>query len=297
MAAKSKTFVFVLDLDGTVVGDITLAIEHRNLCDFVNQLVDAGALPSSCRSSVDLRPAFDKQGLLRPGFVEFVETMRKTHDGVEFFVYTCGTRHWAEKIVSEIERCHPSVRFNRPLMVREESCINHSRSDPYKQLKSLKMVMPTIREALRAKNGKACEITEQNVLFIDDLPGNLLEGSERLLKCPAYRNIVNFDIAHTLSETAKKSEQVKAFVRSAYLRFFMKQEFFLEVDRAPCKDACAGAFKVRVERDDVSAKDDFWRVLCQALLAKRIGIAKTNTRLTDPQVSALQDRVDAGIRT
>lgn len=166
--------VIVLDLDGTVIGDITPQLATY---EYVKEVKAAGA---SCEYRFRDMAQKLKAGILRPGFAALLE-LQKRVPGVELFVYTASEEQWAKFIIAQVEKVC-SFKFNRPLFTRKH-CFKVR--DAY--TKSLRHIRPAIFRALKAKYGlQSVRDLDNRVISVDNM--DVYEGSECALQvvCPTY---------------------------------------------------------------------------------------------------------------
>tara|TARA_B100000405_G_scaffold62921_1_gene42999 strand:+ start:3389 stop:4171 length:783 start_codon:yes stop_codon:yes gene_type:complete len=179
--------VLLIDLDGTVQGDISPQVEEHIL---LNKL-------SISQNKKSLSNDYTK-GLLRPYFTNFVNLIKKEHAGrIEMFVYTASEKQWAYHIVPIIESI-TQVKFNRPIFTRNECDMDKEAH------KSLVAVKPKIMRSLRKKySGLTHSSSLDNMIYLID-NNHVLQESKFLLKCPTYGYAVNVDILRNISPELRK---------------------------------------------------------------------------------------------
>lgn len=166
--------VIILDIDGTVIGDITPQVV---LYEIVNELKkQKERVPYDINTIVTKLQA----GVIRPHFDVFVNELQKY--GVEFFVYTASEKAWAEYIVKLIEKTH-NIKVNRPLFTR-----NNCSFSGKDYVKSIKTIRPLILRTLRKKYKglQLCQLKD-NLMIIDNREVyNSKNDSRVILLCPTY---------------------------------------------------------------------------------------------------------------
>jgi len=176
LTQPSAPLCIVIDLDGTIIGDITPQIMTFELGKSLKQ--------AHVKNIFDLRDlkAKLKSGLLRPYFDTFIKTITYSKPTVEFFVYTASEKSWAELVIKCIEQVI-GIKFNRPIFSRG-FCVLQDRE--YK--KSIKYIKPAIAKCLKKKYGVSFGKNElaSNILLIDN--NNVYSNSDakNLLVCPTY---------------------------------------------------------------------------------------------------------------
>lgn len=169
---ESSTTVILIDLDGTIIGDISPQILAFEL---------SKGLKSTClKYTFDLVDFRDKlsKGIIRPGFDVFIKTMKQHFGNVEFFIYTASERSWAEFIIKQIELVI-GFKFNRPIFSRDH-CIQHERE--YR--KSTSYITKQLQRCLHKKYNKNAAI--QSFLIIDNNNVYSSNDQKHILLCPSY---------------------------------------------------------------------------------------------------------------
>jgi hypothetical protein len=174
-------YVLLLDLDGTIQGDISPQIQETNLLKALNLKQNSKFLKSDYT-----------RGLLRPYFKDFITEIFKSHANVELFVYTASEKKWAHQIVGVIESII-GRRFNRPIFTREDCKMT------IEQHKSLAHVKPKILKSLRKKYDSVYseEMLTGKMYLIDN--NHVLKEKEYLLKCPTYNHAVLVDVLRNIN--------------------------------------------------------------------------------------------------
>lgn len=172
----SLPLVIIIDLDGTIIGDISPQIASHDLAKNLKghpgkYVFDMKQFKSTLSS-----------GLIRPHFETFLKSLQAHYRNIEFFIYTASEKTWAEFVVKNIENVL-GFKFNRPLFTRRE-CIVHEKD--YK--KGLCIVRKSIINSLKKKYGITYDKKDiaSNILLIDN--NNVYQGqdSKHLLLCPSY---------------------------------------------------------------------------------------------------------------
>ena len=164
-----KPLVIILDIDGTVIGNISPQI---CLYDLKNAHVKINY------SYKELFDRFDK-GLLRPYFDTFIKNTQRRLPNVEFFIYTAADNSWGTFIANAIEK-HCNIHFNRPILTRKHCFLTNNSI-----LKSLKHITPMIKRTLQKKYGKNLDLTNR-ILMIDNSRVFQSTEHQHVLLCPSY---------------------------------------------------------------------------------------------------------------
>lgn len=184
---NSSTTVILIDLDGTIIGDISQQIMAFELWKNLK-----GSCSKYLFDVADFREKL-KHGMIRPGFETFLKTMKHHFGNVDVFVYTASEKSWAEFVIKQIESV-VGVKFNRPIFSRD-SCVQHDRE--YK--KSISFVKKQVMRCINKKYGSN-NTNVQSFLIIDN---NNVYGSndqKHLLLCPSY----NYRIPENLAASIKQ---------------------------------------------------------------------------------------------
>lgn len=175
-------FLF-LDVDGTIIGDILPQIaEWEILRQFEKTRI----------------PQFKKNlnaqlqnGLLRPYFATFIDTMKENNQDIEFFIYTASEPVWANFIVNAIEKC-TGVKFNRPLFTR-----THCFKNKYQK------TLHTVASLAYSKHTNKCKSVNDffsNSLLIDNNHVLSKQEESKLILCPTYNYKDTYDVLRLVSE-------------------------------------------------------------------------------------------------
>lgn len=169
--------VIVLDVDGTIIGDITPQIM---VYDIQNEVKTAGG--SLSYKSKDL-PLKLKSGIIRPYFSKCVQKLKEKIPQIEFFIYTASEKQWAHNIIKQIETA-AGFKFNKPYFTRN-NCITTD-NDITKALKNIK---PCIYKTLKKRYGlKSITDLNDRIIVVDnrnDVYANTYDAQYHI-KCSTY---------------------------------------------------------------------------------------------------------------
>ncbi len=123
-------YVFIIDLDGTIIGDCVYQAEIYKISLILNKLRIKIKINEILEQSYK-----EKTKLIRPYFKLFLEKMRKIYPSSYFYIYTASEKKWAEKELMIIEKVL-NFKFNRPLFTRND-CLIYKRDDKIDLKKSI----------------------------------------------------------------------------------------------------------------------------------------------------------------
>jgi hypothetical protein len=162
--------IFVLDLDGTIIGD----------CVYQAEIYKIGLILSKLGIKVKINEILnsfymEKSRLVRPYFQYFMRKMSEMYPSISIYIYTASERRWAEKEIGIIEKAL-DIKFNRPIFTRDDCIETYSKEDnriDYK--KSIELIRKKMR--VKDRNGEIMIIDDKDV-YIDN--------NDRLIKCELY---------------------------------------------------------------------------------------------------------------
>jgi len=172
--SSSSPLVFILDLDGTIIGDCAYQAILFNIENILkNNKIKAKA------DNILLDSYKPESKLIRPYFKYFIMAIKKHYPNSLFYIYTASEKSWAEKEIKLIEKTH-DFKFNRPLFTRQD-CIVDSFGN---FRKSVKKILPRIIKA-----NKKVKIQSNKILVIDNNPV-FIDYASNFLLCPSYNHIL-----------------------------------------------------------------------------------------------------------
>lgn len=141
-----KKYVFIIDLDETIIGNCIYQSQLWNIARAYNSNVNKLLLPYYKEPSK----------LLRPFFIYFIKKMQELYgDNVYFYIYTASTYEWANTEIKLIEKAN-NIKFNRPIFTRND-CIKPKKSSFW--IKSI----DKIKSRIKIKNADYIIIDDSNV--------------------------------------------------------------------------------------------------------------------------------------
>jgi hypothetical protein len=244
----TRPLVFILDVDGTIIGNISPQITiYEMKKDKINIKY----------ALKDLWERFD-HGLLRPYFDSFLKITKKNIPNAEFFIYTSSDDQWGAFIVSAFEK-YCSFRFNRPLLTRKNCYLMDNQVR-----KSLKSVTPVIKRSLQKKYGKNIDLTNR-IMIIDNC--SVYQSSEcaYVLKCPTYKFYHAENLPALISEEEFKRHKLqiksklqKLIPHSTYQTYYEFQKEYYKY------------YLQWLEQYHDAPQDKFWFFLTRLLEVKNI---------------------------
>ena len=199
----SSPLVLILDVDGTLVGDVTNQVM---LYDIARKMKQSKARINY--SAKDMKDYIQTTAIIRPHFKCFFDATKETN--IEIFIYTAAEKTWAEYIIKHIE-ASMNIKFNRPLFTRS-NCVNYN--GEFK--KSIKHITPAILKALKRKPAyKHLKSLSNAVMAIDNTP-IFIEQDAQLL-CTTYSVAPPVNIPrHITREAWEKNYKLINDVVSSY---------------------------------------------------------------------------------
>lgn len=184
---SSYSTVVVIDLDGTIIGDISPQILSYELWKSLKT--------SKHKYNYDLQDLKDKLqgGLIRQGFASFIKTLKHNIPNIEFFVYTASEKTWAEFIIKQIESVL-QIKFNRPIFSRNH-CFKHEKE--YR--KSTQYIKQGVLKCLRKKHNNKQHVVS-SLLIIDNNNVYSTADHRNLLLCPSYNLRIPENICANISQ-------------------------------------------------------------------------------------------------
>lgn len=169
--AQAQRRAVVLDLDQTMVGDVTPVLRRYRLLRALRELGLRAPAPDSA-----IDDAIAGTPLLRPGLAGFLR--RQAAEGSAVHVFTAADRAWAQAVVRAIQR-QTGVAFARPLFARDDCVVRAADGTLRKSLATV-----AARALLRGPKASRCALAHTTV--IDNLPVWDDIGGARFVQCPSY---------------------------------------------------------------------------------------------------------------
>ena len=192
-----EPLVFLIDLDGTMIGNIQPQIEEYYLIKNINKEISK-TNNKQIRYNTSILLEELKKYIIRPKLEKFLRNIKK-YENIELFVYTASSDDWAKYIIPQIEKVN-KFKFNRPLLTRNNIIQNNQKIN----IKSINKVKPLVYKSLKKKY-KLNSINELKYITLIDNTKNVLIEKKNLVHCPTYDYIHQIDYLRMISkDTLKK---------------------------------------------------------------------------------------------
>lgn len=169
-----KPNIFLIDLDGTIIGDISPQVVMWELSKKC-----AKAVPIK-HNNVALQEKL-KNGIVRPHFIDFMKYLQSIDALV--YVYTASEKSWANFVISQIEHAY-NVKFERPIFTRMNCSLEYKE---YK--KSLHFITKQLEKAIRKRHASHFQVfgdVKSHVTIIDNTNVYHHHDQSSLVVCPTY---------------------------------------------------------------------------------------------------------------
>lgn len=197
-----QPLVFVLDLDGTVIGNV---LPQTSIYELKGQKIKLNY------TNKDLFNRFDN-GLLRPYFDSFVKQIKRRIPYAEFFIYTASDDKWGAFIINALEK-HISFQFNKPFFTRKHCYFNEGNCIR----KCTQLIVPHIKRSLQRKYARPIDLTNR-ILLIDNSQVYDAYDKKNLLLCPSYKYAYVENLPAIISEDT--FHRHKALILDKLHRYF-----------------------------------------------------------------------------
>ena len=171
--------VFILDLDGTLIGNVKYLALENALMEKFNIEYEKKYIRSDLKTR-----------LLRPYFKVFFNNIQKRYPNSEFFIYTSSTEKWAKIVINNIEKIM-NIKFNRPIFSRK-NCVYDKNSNIY--TKDINLINNIVFNRIKNKYN-ITKPSEVNYYVVDNSHSVYKNSNKNfLIECPDYEYIkhVNF---------------------------------------------------------------------------------------------------------
>lgn len=181
----------ILDLDNTIVGDVTYQVLANILCK------------KACKVSYIKKMYSEKSGVIRPGFTTLISTLRSKIPNIKIYIYTSSRKEWALKEIKWIEQ-NCKIKLDRPILSRDD-CIDINN----KCYKSISKISKKIKN-----------IDKNNLLIIDnnDL---FIDNKNNFIKCPSYNYIYFIDLWKAIPIATLDKPDVVTFINKLITEDYM----------------------------------------------------------------------------
>lgn len=288
MTVGGLPYVFLLDLDGTVWGDVKFQSAAHSLCNALRKL---GYKP---KKSYAIPPAYTpKSKLIRPGLVAFMKAVQGfLGNEVTFFIYTASERSWALQEIAWLEKAF-GIQFARPIFTRDECTVDPSGN--YR--KSVGHVFPRICRSLNRMRGKPLTQEErlhilENQLMCIDNNAVYTDRTSNLLLCPDY----NYTLFENLLDYIPPEALMDATIQKVVLTYINNGLICPMPHKGPVEDDhvrqlamsygwLAAKCKMVADVNRTYLHDDFWSYL------RKLIVQNDLRRFPENIIKQLQDAI------
>lgn len=239
----TSPYVFLIDLDQTIQGNISPQIREYILCKSIN-----------IKPSVKFYQGDFENGLLRPYFKLFIKYIKMNYKNkIELFVYTASEKKWANYIIPIIETLI-DFKFNRPILNRTHCNMNE------KEHKSISYVDKHVLRTLKKKYQYVNNINDlKNRIFLID-NNYVLKESPYLIKCPSYDHTVFVNTLRNIPENIQK-QKYKEIGESL---FNLKPKSYFHMLKI-VYDQSFKQYIMYEENNSMYKNDKFWKVVVKIM--------------------------------
>jgi len=247
-----EPIAFVLDLDATIVGDVSYQTILYNIeCAIKRNNI-------KCKADKMLLESYKPTSrLMRPFFRYFIMGMKKCFPNALFYVYTASEKQWAHKEISLIEKTH-GFKFARPLFTRDDCIL-----DSYGQYrKSIKKVMPKMKKFTELL------IIDNNKTFID--------YNQNFLQCPNYDYILYMNVWNKMKKEYLKIMEINSIINNLINTNKICKHCESDIkptDGKQLEQMHKWLYKKHKKLNSINKKylnDVFWKTLTNAIIDKKI---------------------------
>lgn len=195
-------YVFILDIDGTMVGRVDYQSQQHTLHSVLRQ---SGFKPVKQHP---IPPAFYANAkLVRDGLSGFVRGLQKHYRDheVHFFIYTGSEKVWANQEIAWIEKTH-NIKFARPIFTRDDCIVDAGGNIR----KSIVKIWPRVLRAIGNRN----PLVLQNQTMIIDNNAVYIDHMDKLLLCPDYSYFHFENLLNGIPMEARKHPNVDKLILS-----------------------------------------------------------------------------------
>jgi len=168
---NNTNYIFIIDLDGTLIGDCVYQCEIYKIYLILNKL----GIKIKINEILEEHYT-EKSKLIRPYFTYFINKMREYFPNSYFYIYTASEKKWAEKEISIIEK-NLNIKFDRPIFTRTH-CSTVIKDDKMIYMKSIELIKlsylsKTLTLQMLSSSNKPLLGLNQKVVFFENLTSSL----------------------------------------------------------------------------------------------------------------------------
>ena len=218
-----KPIVLLLDLDRTMIGNISPQSEEHYILNSINI-----ELQSLDKKKLRMTNINDELKNINKKYLDKFLKLTKNYNNLEVFVYTASDDKWAKYVIPKLEKI-VDFKFNKPLLTRNNII---KKNNQFK--KSLRLVKSQIFKSLKRKYGLKNENELKYIMLFDDIKNNLIEKKYQILS-PIYNKINQIDYLRNIPKHVIKTyypviENILNIKHSSTLEgFYSKYYKFLNI--------------------------------------------------------------------
>ena len=219
-------YIFIFDIDNTIIGNIHHQYIEYNLLENINTLLikdfDITDILNNC--------------MLRPYFKDFIDFIYKKYKNVEIYVYTNSSFEWINYgLIDNIQKSI-NYKINKPYFTRDDS--NYYKKKLLGNLYDI-IINSLIAKYPSLKSQKNKEFVFKNqIVFIDDIKNNLKDYPQKQILCPEYNYIDVYDMKtrlinkYNIGEDVFDKEIVLSLFENDYLPLYNKNGSIYQQDKS-----------------------------------------------------------------
>ena len=272
MANTDLPYVFVLDWDGTIAGNVAFQSQYASI---VHTLKKYKMKPNT---QYAIPPAFGQHSkLIRPGFAAWIKAMQAMYKEVYFFIYTASEKSWANLEIGWVEKLH-GIKFARPIFTRDD-CFNESGNNSTR--KSLGKIYPRIISSIVKERGSVRPLSmDQRKAIIDThlvaIDNNSVYNDrlDKLLLCPDYNYTVFENLLTVIPKEVRKEPLIQQLIFSLVNNGYMCK---LPDDNEDGMAVLSSQYawlatkcKSLHDQNKVFLHDDFWKHLAKMIVKNKV---------------------------
>jgi hypothetical protein len=222
-----EPYIFVIDLDGTIIGNCTYQCDIYNIMELMKLYNKKELNKYKILCDKSLNNSYNNKSLLmRPHFFYFIQSMKKIYQRSYFYIYTASEKKWANKEIAIIEK-NNNFKFDRPLFTRDNCILDNEGNIK----KSIAKILPLIKKNIKTPSSYDIR---KHLLIIDNNP-TFIDYKDNLLICPSYNyikfnnlldifseEINNNNIKNYINKLAKEQRICRIYEGDAYLEKIYK---------------------------------------------------------------------------
>ena len=215
-----EPYIFVIDLDGTIIGNCTYQCDIYNIMELMKLYNKKELNKYKILCDKSLNNSYNNKSLLmRPHFFYFIQSMKKIYQRSYFYIYT-------NKEIAIIEK-NNNFKFDRPLFTRDNCILDNEGNIK----KSIAKILPLIKKNIKTPSSYDIR---KHLLIIDNNP-TFIDYKDNLLICPSYNyikfnnlldifseEINNNNIKNYINKLAKEQRICRIYEGDAYLEKIYK---------------------------------------------------------------------------